>query len=103
MEGSNCTNLDSALCSAVQVVPPIAEYAHTGGRCSITGGYVYRGTRGSLPAGAYVYGDYCTGEIFLLQGGGSKLLQDTALHITSFGEDEAGEVYVVAQEGTIYR
>ncbi|MFL6277331.1 MAG: PQQ-dependent sugar dehydrogenase [Blastocatellia bacterium] len=103
IEGTLCTGNDPALCATVQTEPPIAEYAHTGGRCSITGGYVYRGTRGSLPAGAYVYGDYCTGEIFLLQGGGSTRLQDTAVHITSFGEDEAGEVYVVAQEGTIYR
>jgi hypothetical protein len=103
MEGTLCTNLDSALCSAVQVVPPIAEYGHTGGRCSITGGYVYRGTRGSLPAGAYVYGDYCTGEIFMLNGGAATLLIDTSLNITSFGEDEAGEIYVVGQGGTVDR
>ncbi|MFL6216928.1 MAG: PQQ-dependent sugar dehydrogenase [Blastocatellia bacterium] len=103
MEGSICTNLDSALCSAVQVVPPIAEYSHTGGRCSISGGYVYRGTRGSLPAAAYVYGDYCTGEIFLLKDGASTLIDDTALNITSFGEDEAGEIYVVGQGGTVDR
>ncbi len=103
MEGSLCTNLDSALCSVVQIVPPIAEYAHTGGRCSITGGYVYRGTSGSLPAGAYVYADYCTGEIFLLKDGASSLLMDTSLNITSFGEDEAGEIYVVGQGGTIDR
>ena len=102
-EGTLCTGNDAALCAVVQAEPPIAEYGHSGGRCSITGGYVYRGTRGSLPAGAYVYGDYCSGEIFLLQGGRTTLLEDTALHITSFGEDEAGEVYVVAQEGTIYR
>jgi hypothetical protein len=103
MEGTACTNLDSALCSTVQMAPPIAEYGHTGGRCSITGGYVYRGTRGSLPAGAYVYGDYCTGEIFLLSGGTSTLLMDTTLNITSFGEDEAGEIYVVSQGGTVDR
>jgi hypothetical protein len=103
MEGSICTNLDSALCSVVQVALPIAEYGHTGGRCSITGGYVYRGTRGSLPSGAYLYGDYCTGEIFMLNGGASTLLMDTTLSITSFGEDEAGEIYVVSQGGTVYR
>ncbi|HJQ24715.1 MAG TPA: PQQ-dependent sugar dehydrogenase [Blastocatellia bacterium] len=102
-EGTLCSGNDAALCAVVQAEPPIAEYGHSNGRCSITGGYVYRGTRGSLPAGAYVYGDYCSGEIFLLQGSQTTLLEDTALHITSFGEDEAGEVYVVAQEGTIYR
>ena len=103
MEGSICTNLDSALCSVVQVALPIAEYGHTSGRCSITGGYVYRGATGSLPSGAYVYGDYCTGEIFMLNGGASTLLMDTSLSITSFGEDEAGEIYVVGQGGTVYR
>jgi glucose/arabinose dehydrogenase len=102
-EGTSCTNNDPALCAAVQAIPPIAEYGHTGGRCSITGGYVYRGTRGSLPAGAYVYGDFCTGEIFLLQDGASTLLSDTPLNITSFGEDEAGEIYVVGQGGTVQR
>jgi glucose/arabinose dehydrogenase len=103
VEGTACTNNDPALCATVRTIPPIAEYGHSGGRCSITGGYVYRGTQGSLPAGAYVYGDYCTGEIFLLQNGDTTLLADTALNITSFGEDEAGEIYVVAQGGTVYR
>jgi len=102
-EGTACTTNDPALCATVRAIPPIAEYQHTGGRCSITGGYVYRGTRGSLPTGAYVYGDYCTGEIFLLQNGASTLLADTALNITSFGEDEAGEIYVVGQGGTVHR
>ena len=102
-EGTICTNLDQSLCSVVQVAAPIAEYSHTGGRCSITGGYVYRGTRGSLPAGAYVYADYCTGEIFQLKDGASTLLLDTSLTVTSFGEDEAGEIYVVGQGGTVDR
>jgi hypothetical protein len=56
-----------------------------------------------LPIGAYVYGDYCTGEIFLFQNEASSLLIDTALNITSFGEDEAGEIYVVGQGGTVHR
>ena len=102
-EGSLCTGLDAALCGSLQAAGPIAEYGHTNGRCSITGGYVYRGTRGSLPVGAYVYGDYCTGEIFLLQNGSATLLADTALNISSFGEDEAGEIYVVGLGGTVLR
>jgi hypothetical protein len=56
---------------------------------------VYRGRAGTPPAGAYVYGDFCTGEIFLLQGGSTTLLLDTPLSLSSFGEDEAGEIYVV--------
>ena len=103
MEGTACTSNDPAMCGSLRSILPIAEYTHSGGRCSVTGGYVYRGTRGSVPAGSYVYADYCTGEIFLLNGGTSSVLMDTALNITSFGEDEAGEIYVVAQGGSIDR
>jgi glucose/arabinose dehydrogenase len=103
MEGNSCTNNDPALCNPSRFVAPIAEYNHTNGRCSITGGYVYRGTQTSLPLGAYVYGDFCTGEIFLLSGSSSSLLMDTNLSISSFGEDETGEIYVVSLGGTINR
>jgi glucose/arabinose dehydrogenase len=103
MEGTACTNNDPALCGSVRSIAPIAEYTHAGGRCSVTGGYVYRGTLGALPVGSYVYADFCTGEIFLLNGGASSLLLDTPFNITSFGEDEAGEIYVVGQGGTVHR
>ncbi|MDQ3754701.1 MAG: PQQ-dependent sugar dehydrogenase [Acidobacteriota bacterium] len=102
-EGTRCTGLGPAQCNPADFQAPIAEYEHTGGRCSVTGGYVYRGTRASLPTGAYVFGDFCTGEIFLLQGGTQSLLQDTSLNISSFGEDEAGELYVVSLGGTVHR
>ncbi len=103
MEANHCTNLGPASCGAPGFTPAIAEYGHTGGRCSITGGYVYRGSKGSLPLGSYVYGDYCTGEIFLLEGGAQSLLLDTNLAISSFGEDEDGEIYVVNLNGTVSR
>ncbi|HKP87880.1 MAG TPA: PQQ-dependent sugar dehydrogenase, partial [Blastocatellia bacterium] len=103
MEGNSCTNNDPGLCNPSRFIAPITEYNHTNGRCSITGGYVYRGTQASLPLGAYVYGDFCTGEIFLLSGGASSLLMDTSLPISSFGEDEAGEIYVVSLAGTVQR
>ncbi len=93
-EGALCTGLNPAECNPANFVFPIAEYAHTNGRCSITGGYVYRGSRNSFPTGAYIYGDLCTGEIFMLQGTTQTLLMDTSLFLTSFGEDEAGEIYV---------
>jgi glucose/arabinose dehydrogenase len=106
-EGTLCTGLDPALCSAGGFTAPIHEYDHSAGRCSITGGYVYRGARSSLSAGAYVYGDFCTGEIWQLlppaSGGAETLLLDTALNISSFGEDEAGEIYVVGHGGTVNR
>ena len=102
-EGTQCTNLDPTLCTPTNFIAPIAQYGHTGGRCSITGGYVYRGSAGALPAGTYVFGDYCTGEIFSLAGGVTNLLLDASLNISSFGEDEAGEIYVVGLGGTVHR
>ncbi|HXG68518.1 MAG TPA: PQQ-dependent sugar dehydrogenase [Blastocatellia bacterium] len=102
-EGTQCTNIDPPLCNRAGFTPPIAEYRHTGGRCSITGGYVYRGARATLPLGAYVYGDFCSGEIFMLNGGAQTLLLDTDLNISSFGEDEAGEIYVVGLGGQVRR
>jgi hypothetical protein len=102
-EGSRCTNLGPALCSAGAFLPPIAEYRHESGRCSITGGYVYRGSQASLPFGSYVYGDYCSGEIFLLSGDTQSVLMSGVNGISSFGEDESGEIYVVGINGTVHR
>ncbi len=106
-EGTTCTGLGPAPCNPSNYVAPIAEYDHTSGRCSIIGGYLYRGSVATLPAGTYVYGDFCTGEIFQLfppmSGGAQTLLLDTALSISSFGEDEAGEIYVVGLGGTVHR
>ncbi len=108
-EGTLCTNIDPGLCNPANFTPPIAEYDHSAGRCAIIGGHVYRGAMSTLPAGAYVYGDLCTGEIFQLfpatSGGAQTLLLDTALDggLSSFGEDEAGEIYVVGLNGTVDR
>ena len=99
-EGTQCTNLSPTQCAGgtnpIVQIPPIFQYGHTGGRCSITGGYVYRGTQGTLPNGSYIYGDYCTGEVLLWTGGQQlPLLDITDFNLTSFGEDEDGELYVV--------
>ncbi len=85
---------------------PVAEYSHSEGGCSTTGGYVYRG---SMPEwnGIYVYGDYCTGFVWGLiksdNGWQSQLLFDTDARITSFGQDETGEVYLVSDAGDVYK
>jgi hypothetical protein len=103
-EGLVCTNNDPSLCSSPQnYVFPLFDYAHTLGRCSITGGYVYRGAQGALPVGTYVFGDYCSGEIFGWNGSSQSVLLDTALNISSFGEDQAGELYVVGLGGTVHK
>ena len=104
VEGNHCVQSG---CSVPGVSMPVAEYDHRSG-CSVTGGYVYRGS--SLPAlqGAYVYGDYCSGTIWALRpaAGGAwraTVLLQSALNISSFGEDEAGELYVVHHGGSVFR
>jgi glucose/arabinose dehydrogenase len=102
-EGNHCTNLDPTLCNnPSNYIFPIAEYGHTGGRCSITGGYVYRGSIGTFSAGTYIYADFCSGEIFQLVGATPSIIIDTTSTISSFGEDEAGEIYVINGSG-VYR
>ena len=89
-------------CDPTGLQPPLAVYDHSEGRCSITGGYVYRG--GAIPAlqGTYLFADFCTGEIFGLQNGVITRLLDTDLSIVSFGENRGGELYVVDLSGTIH-
>jgi glucose/arabinose dehydrogenase len=104
LEGTRCTGNGSVPCTTPGFIAPIVEYSHAqGGRCSVTGGYVYRGAKSSLPVGSYVYADFCTGEIFLLTGTTQQVLLDTNVNISSFGEDEAGEIYVVGLGGSIHR
>jgi hypothetical protein len=102
-EGFRCTNLGPSLCNPSDYLDPALDYAHTRGRCSVTGGYVYRGSRGTLPAGVYIYGDFCSGEIFATNGDLQAVLLFTAMNISSFGEDEQGELYVVDRRGTVSR
>ena len=102
-EGTVCTNLAPALCNPANYRFPVFDYTHANGRCSITGGYVYRGTQGTLPSGTYVYGDFCSGEVFSWNGSAQTRLLDTTINISSFGEDEAGELYVVGLGGTVHR
>ena len=104
-EGDQCTGQDPALCgNPADYLFPVFQYDHSlSGRCSITGGYVYRGTMGAVASGTYVYGDYCSGEIFAWANNTQSVILDTSLNISSFGEDEAGELYVVGLGGTVSR
>jgi glucose/arabinose dehydrogenase len=83
------------------LVPPVAEYSHDGGNCSVTGGYVYRGTRIPPLQGTYLFGDYCTGTIWVLRRiAGEWRMADWSgfsfgFPISSFGEDESGELYIL--------
>jgi len=103
MEGTLCFN-PSTNCQTGDLILPIAEYAHSGGRCSITGGYVYRGRAYPALTGLYFYGDYCTGEIWTLKEIGlnlwePRLMLNSPHSISSFGEDEQGELYVCDLSG----
>jgi glucose/arabinose dehydrogenase len=107
MEGTSCF---AAPCNVPGLTPPVLEYDHSGGACSITGGYVYRGA--AIPAlrGTYFYADYCSGFVrsFRLANGmvtesADWPLLDPNENITSFGQDAAGELYIVTQQNGLYR
>ena len=102
MEGRHCFGDD---CDQTGYVKPIAEYSHDLG-CSVTGGYVYRGTVQPDLQGVYVFGDFCSGLIFTLQVDEGtidpKLVLESGLNITAFGMDEDGEIYVVDLGGGVY-
>ncbi|MEO5886997.1 MAG: PQQ-dependent sugar dehydrogenase [Anaerolineales bacterium] len=94
--------------ASTDFIEPIAEYSHPDGGCSVTGGFVYRG---SMPEwnGIYLYGDYCTGYIWGTirpEAGASwqnQLLFETNQRITSFGQDQSGELYFLSDSGEIYK
>jgi glucose/arabinose dehydrogenase len=107
MEGTHCFP-DGAQCRREGLTLPVTDYSHGVDGCSITGGAVYRGAANPGLAGAYLYGDYCSGRIWALTQGAngawqSRLLLESGLSISSFGEDEAGEIYVVDLGGAVYR
>ena len=82
---------------------PIGVYNHSSGRCSITGGYVYRGTLYPNLQGCYFFGDFCSGEIGFVQPNGElTFILDSGISITSFGEDANGELYVLGN-GKVYK
>ena len=102
MEGAHCFRPHNQ-CNQHGLILPEGEYAHNGPRCSITGGYVYRGKTIPRLYGHYIFGDYCSGEIFKLTNKNMTVLLATGQQISSFGEDEDGELYVVGHGGTIHK
>ena len=97
MEGSLCFNPSSG-CDQSGKILPVAEYSHSLG-CSVTGGTVYRGSNFPALYGYYFYGDFCSGRFFSLQndaqtGWIATELLDTPYQISTFGEDEQGELYL---------
>ncbi len=97
----------TAACDTVELTAPIAEYGHDVGR-SVTGGFVYRGSLYPALQGRYFYADYVSGRIWSLVKTDTgftapELELETGLNISAFGEDSAGELYVVGRGGSIRR
>jgi glucose/arabinose dehydrogenase len=115
MEGNACFN-PATNCNDGSLVLPVHEYDHGDGRCSISGGYVYRGSAIPSESGSYFFADWCSGQIWTLrwsEAGGVTNIRDRTAEltaevslggITSFGQDGLGELYVIENAaGRIHR
>lgn len=104
MEGTACYN--ASTCSTAGLTLPVADYNHSLG-CSVSGGEVYRASEFSRMVGMYFYGDYCSGRIWGLKRDGDNWhalqLLDTTGNVVDFGDDEAGNLYVVFLGGEVAR
>jgi glucose/arabinose dehydrogenase len=111
-EGTHCFN-PSTGCDLTGITLPVVEYGHEDG-CSVIGGYVYRGEAMPALAGRYLYADFCSTRIWsFVRDGGTvasalELTDDldpahTLGNVTSFGEDAAGELYIVDGNGLVFR
>ncbi|MEK6701629.1 MAG: PQQ-dependent sugar dehydrogenase [Planctomycetota bacterium] len=105
MEGTHCTGLTGCTCNLPSLTLPVHEYGHELGRCSVTGGYDYRGCAIPALVGQYFFADFCTGEIFTLNPANNVVtpFQDVGGAVTSFGEDAYGELWCVRAGGTLYK
>ena len=108
-EGRHVYDASTPLLTRGPYRPPVAEYSHSTGGCSVTGGYVYRGKAVPAATGRYFYGDYCGGTIwsFKIAGGKALTLRQEPFAVkglSSFGEDTAGELYAMSVDtGDLYR
>jgi uncharacterized protein (TIGR03437 family) len=103
-EGLECYP-PASRCDRTGITPPILEYGRTLGQ-SVTGGFVYRGSRYPDLRGFYLYGDFGSGNLWAVQRQGStwdnRLVLATGRQISTFGEDETGELYLADYRGDIY-
>ena len=98
IEGRTCYRPSSG-CNRTGKTAPVAVYSHAGGRCSVTGGFVYRGTASAALVGKYLLADFCSGTIWTLNArstvGSLHQVADFGFTISSFGQGVAGELYVL--------
>lgn len=107
MEGFSCYN--ASTCNQAGFQLPVIDYSHSNGSCSITGGLVYRGSAMPEIAGHYFYSDYCLGFLksFRYSSGAATDARTWSVgslgNVTSFGEDAAGEIYILSSSGRVYK
>ncbi|MDW7710780.1 MAG: PQQ-dependent sugar dehydrogenase [Deferrisomatales bacterium] len=102
LEGNACFDPPTGCVPPPGYSPPVHVYGHQP-ECSVTGGYVYRGPGNPAMTGGYLYGDYCSGRIWILhrtgEGWRNELAAATTYRISTFGEDEEGRLYVADHTG----
>lgn len=110
LEGDLCFSPSSGCTPPANYMAPVATYNHganDANGCSVTGGFVYRGSASPSLQGIYFFADYCKGKIWQMRPAGSgwetNLTSLSAGNPTSFGEDQAGELYILSGSGTVYR
>jgi glucose/arabinose dehydrogenase len=111
VEGESTCHANAPDCDPSQYVPPVWSYDQVAPHRAITGGYVYRGAEMSELQGVYIFGDFASGDIWGLDAGAvadghpivAQHLLDSPQGIVSFGEDDAGELYVLSLDGSVYR
>src|SRR5688500_16926222 len=107
MEGDRC--FSGSNCNRSGLPLPVLTYSHSGGACSVTGGIVYRGQRIPEIRGHYFYGEYCAGWVRSFRYANNQVTAEkewpvgSVGNILSFGEDSAGEMYLLSSNGNVYR
>lgn len=111
MEGTLCSSSaacpgSTPACNSAAFTPPVLEYSHDTG-CSVTGGYVYRGSRAPQLRGAYIFGDFCSGVVWAASrqddGFNVRTISGNVGQLSTFGEDAQGELYAATLGGQLFR
>jgi len=112
MEGNTCFSTAACPattppCGSAAYTRPVLDYGHGEGECAVIGGYVYRGSAIPGLAGAYVFGDLCTGRLWSTERSGSawpvRAIPGTLPSLNTFGEDRDGEIYAATGDGKVYK
>ena len=128
LEGNHCYPEDNNKCDSQNTIKPLFEYPNDANYlktivgitqskmhgCSVTGGYVYRGVNKPELYGRYFFGDYCTGKVWSLKNNNGTIdiidhtlelldgMNKKQFYLSSFGQDENGELYIIDYTGDIY-